>query len=615
MQSPGQEDSERRPGKRPAARGTAFYPRKRANTACQVCRARKTKCDNRKPSCSYCLSVGAACNQSPVDLSAFDPASLKILERLDDLERLMKESQNNTPAENAPSVNFQQSPPESNGDHAAAAKDSAMLANASFKGDHEVEDLSLRSILPEKLESLFQWSVFPRQPERQIFARSPLDSSSPKSSNLGALLDIKPQGINALLDNFFIHVHCKNPIFEETSTRRVVTNTLLDGIDWSPNSCLALLICALGSIATPLGPSLDTKPDSAAYMESQSYFDAAQRRIGSLLCKSDIIGAQCLFLSGVYMSCIFQPVLAWRFFSQALAACQTLPFLQRAHRAGSTTPDLASEFPTLRADETQEQAVYWSAWKSERELRQELALPDFNMPHSTSVLYPPFFPTPPQPLESMKTPDSDRQRASWLFYLAEISLRRLSSRVCNAILELHRSAASNTVFIHELTQLLPEYEAQAQQWSDSLPPELSFQTPPENDDVCVFVLRGHFLNFFETIYWPFVMAHLDGLESGNPISSQGQEIAKKGLQIHVRRVSVNEPGFLHRHHGTGGMIRGCIRSAVVLLGAGLLGCEMPQGWQEATFQVVQLLSLWEDEVPELTSNKAFLQQVLMGLEN
>jgi len=34
--------------------------------------------------------VGATCIQSPVDLSSFDPASLKILDRLDDLERLLR---------------------------------------------------------------------------------------------------------------------------------------------------------------------------------------------------------------------------------------------------------------------------------------------------------------------------------------------------------------------------------------------------------------------------------------------------------------------------------------------------------------------------------------------
>lgn len=43
--------------KRPASRGTAAYPRKRAVTACQTCRARRTKCDNLKPKCSFCLKT------------------------------------------------------------------------------------------------------------------------------------------------------------------------------------------------------------------------------------------------------------------------------------------------------------------------------------------------------------------------------------------------------------------------------------------------------------------------------------------------------------------------------------------------------------------------------
>ncbi|KAH7410520.1 hypothetical protein DE146DRAFT_645162 [Phaeosphaeria sp. MPI-PUGE-AT-0046c] len=76
--------------KRPAPRGSASYSRKRAVTACQVCCARRTKCDNLKPSCSFCLKVGAKCVQSPVDLSSYDPPSLQILQRLDDLEQLVR---------------------------------------------------------------------------------------------------------------------------------------------------------------------------------------------------------------------------------------------------------------------------------------------------------------------------------------------------------------------------------------------------------------------------------------------------------------------------------------------------------------------------------------------
>lgn len=57
--------------RRPAPRGTAAYPRKRANKACQVCRARRTKCDNKKPSCSFCEKVGAKCITTPTDLSSY----------------------------------------------------------------------------------------------------------------------------------------------------------------------------------------------------------------------------------------------------------------------------------------------------------------------------------------------------------------------------------------------------------------------------------------------------------------------------------------------------------------------------------------------------------------
>lgn len=56
--------------KRPAPRGTAAYPRKRANKACQVCRARRTKCDNKRPSCTFCEKAGTECVWAPHDLSS-----------------------------------------------------------------------------------------------------------------------------------------------------------------------------------------------------------------------------------------------------------------------------------------------------------------------------------------------------------------------------------------------------------------------------------------------------------------------------------------------------------------------------------------------------------------
>ncbi|KAF4345808.1 c6 zinc finger [Fusarium beomiforme] len=604
-------EPDRRQGKRPAPRGTAFYPRKRANTACQVCRARKTKCDNQKPSCSYCVSVGATCIQSPVDLSAFDPASLKILERLDELEKLIREPRNESQSQSQSQSHGAIDDGQTNGNgHELLPVEESPTQSLQLSPEG-TSDISLRSILPEKMESLLLWSVLSRDMSSHTTLQpdppQPSPSFSPGCTSLADIADLDTQGVKALLDNFFDHVHCKNPILEEAAARKIVLNVVIDGIDWSPGSCLTLIICALGKIATPLDASFHLRCDSTPYLEAQALFQAAQKRIGTLMARSDIIGAQCFFLSGVFLMSTFRPFEAWRYFSQALAMCQTLPFLQSAQSLSimeGSRPELG---------ETQQEAVYWSAWKSERELRGELSLPDFSMPYSSSVLYPPFFPTPPHPLESTKTIASSRQHTAWLFYLSEISLRRLSSRTCNDILELHRASTSNMDFLKQLALMIPAYETQANEWADSLPPELSIASSPIEDNVCCFVLRGHLVNFFERLYWPFVMAHLAALERGVTTPIPGRQFVDKGLEYHVLRVDINEAGFLHRHHGTWLMIRALVRSATVLLAARLLGSAMPRGWREACERIMQVLRAWEDDVPGLSNHRNFLEEVLHGL--
>ncbi|KAF5575894.1 hypothetical protein FPANT_11177 [Fusarium pseudoanthophilum] len=235
------------------------------------------------------------------------------------------------------------------------------------------------------------------------------------------------------------------------------------------------------------------------------------------------------------------------------------------------------------------------------------------MPYSSSVLYPPFFPTPPHPLESTKTTASSRQHTAWLFYLSEISLRRLSSRTCNDILELHRGSSSNLDFLKQLSLLIPAYETQANEWAESLPPELSIASAPIDDNVCCFVLRGHLVNFFERLYWPFVMAHLAALERGVTTPIPGRQFVEKGLEYHILNVEVNEAGFLHRHHGTWLMIRALVRSATVLIAARLLGSGMPAGWRDACERIMQVLRAWEDDVPGLSNHRNFLEEVLHGL--
>lgn len=644
--------------KRPSARGTTFYPRKRANTACQVCRARKTKCDNSRPSCSYCVSVGANCIQSPQDLSSFDPASLKILDRLDDLERqLDKAVQAFGGSDKAPRATPSAAALTSSTwirrdlDHTwSAATGPASMSvqepclarlDARSPNPPTVDATSssaenafrIGGVLPQRVELILEWPTWRRRGGDQIEHPPHVPRRSSMLSNRGqgsliGLFELNQGQAYRLLDNFFAHVHGKNPVLDEPTTRRLFKETLLIGIDWSPASCLTLIICALGSLATPFGSSGSTKLGTQAYADSQCFFEASQKRIGSLLTRDDLVGAQCLFLSGVYMMQVFQPTHAWRFFLQALAACQDLPSVIGARQTASVagTPQSPSATSDAGNQDSLEQALYWSAWKSERELRYELSFPDFEIQvsgNNSSTLYPPFFPTPPIPpaptvssLDGSNEPEArtNQARAAWLFYLAEISLIRLTSRICSEMLALTKLVSHDSEFLGALEDVIPEYAAQIQQWCDSLPNELSLSSSAMNDDANQYVLRGKMLNLFEIMYWPFVVASITFSETDRAkMSTTVQRLATRGLETHITQIRINESGFEHRHHGCFFMIRSCTRSALVLLAAAKAGCTMPASWDDFIHRVTRMLSFWKDEDKKLVGWKCTIEHELATL--
>ena len=175
-------------------------------------------------------------------------------------------------------------------------------------------------------------------------------------------------------------------------------------------------------------------------------------------------------------------------------------------------------------------------------------------------------------------------------------------------MSLRERYQSDAQFLDVLADMIPEYEAQAREWSNNLPSELSIQNGAENDDICESVLRCHLIDLFELIYWPFVMAALNS--SRQPMSPRVQEMALKGLDNHVQRVHANEPGFYHRHHGAWLMMRSCTRSALLLSAAAKSKVLMPNGWHQAVYMVTGMLDYWSREVSELGLWKGTLQQEL-----
>ncbi|KAL2828186.1 hypothetical protein BDW59DRAFT_159779 [Aspergillus cavernicola] len=636
--------------KRPAPRGTAFYPRQRANHACQVCRARKTKCDNRKPCCSYCLSVGAVCNKSPVDLSSFDPASLKILERLDTLEQVVRQQHLETRSTLAVPLN--QTAGTGHHSNITPQRGQSVLPSPSTR------KARFLSVLPASPELLLRLPIFrcpiplPEEPLIEGPFTRAIPATQERQGMFTGLDTTIPGGVNALLDNFFEYVHCKNPVLEEAPTRQLVLSVALEGADWSARSCLALVVCALGRLATPFWSdhvSGSAGPGSAAYTEAHALFQGAQRRMGFLMVPAreddnDLIASQCLLLSSLYMMCR----------------------MYTSYEQHDDPTQSSQSAPSAR--DSLEQAVYWSAWKSEHELRYCLRLPDFPVAGETTCLYPPLFPTPPAAVSSDSVGEQ-RQRSSWLFYLAEISLRRLMSRLYGEIATLYSSLTTHIAgtrstsekemhasFLAQLAIIVPEYEEQGRQWAARLPAGLSLEAPAQYDDVCRFVLRGHYTNYRQALYWPF-LAHCLGCYSSTPNLSQIPSIqpvppetkpsgviptaffprsspaqvaspspstqnpgsrssattylAGQCLEVHVLRVHIDKPGFRHRHHGTLLLLYECVRSAIVLLAAALTGLQMPCGWQDAVVCISDdLIAVWETEMPWLVSWRTFLVETL-----
>lgn len=229
-----------------------------------------------------------------------------------------------------------------------------------------------------------------------------------------------------------------------------------------------------------------------------------------------------------------------------------------------------------------------------------------------------FFPTPPSPSEAENSRSADtayREQVSWFFYLSEISLRRVSSRMASEILEIAKQADN---VLQSLADALPDFESELAAWVDALPPLMCLGTPPALDDVCKFVIRGHIANVHEMLYWPFLLPYLDP-SSEAWLSHANTErllsLSQSALQGHVDRIWLNKPGFKHRHHGTWPMIRSCSRSALVLTKcAAHGGIAMPTAWRETVQEVLELNRYWQSESSDAHHRLAIMEQAFYEVD-
>lgn len=438
-----------------------------------------------------------------------------------------------------------------------------------------------RSMHPQNLESLFKWGLWEGlDPPHLRPQHSPGSAASPMDSGLGSDSDA---AISAdYLQAFFKHVHVENPILDEQAVRATFRTMDLNGVGWAADSCLLLLILANGCLDTPFGDQENDRNDRSIRV-AQSLYAAAQKRFGVLVQSDYLTQAKCSFYSGVYLMSMLRPFDAWRDFLQGLATCQAF----RTMLPGTLT----------ETSNHAEESVYWSCWKSERELRIELGLPDFT---TTGLDHPRLFPSLPLGCEG------DNLRA-WYFYLAEISLWRIETTTRK---EIDQWAKSNKLAdLEALATYVNGLEEPVLSWKSSLPPAISLGEPDEySRDILRFVLQGRLTYIYEVFTWPFLFALLHGHCHG----SLADELATKGLHIHLDRLITNRPGFFYRHHGTWLMQRSSARSACLLLAAArtLSSNALPFGWAENVWATIEMLEYWRYSPGGLGEIADFMRNVM-----
>lgn len=220
--------------KRPASRIKSSYPRKRAIQACQKCRVRRTKCDNRRPTCSSCSDLGVECNYSEGDPSSFDAASLAILEKLSNIEQLLRPDENaDAPVPGAPST-LSSDIPESPVAHIKP------LRSPSLERTREAAPFHL------SIERLLAWPVFHALDpclDLRLLLNASNDSQSQAMSSVG---NFDPDWDEQLVQNFMNEVYIFNPIVEESKIQKYVRDARFSGIGNDGPACLLVSVgCSL----------------------------------------------------------------------------------------------------------------------------------------------------------------------------------------------------------------------------------------------------------------------------------------------------------------------------------------------------------------------------------
>jgi hypothetical protein len=270
--------------------------------------------------------MGIPCSYTKLDASAFDPASLKIMEQLSVIEALVRNIQIPSSLGEEPSSSSRTQLWQS-----LLALPATRGSNASDT-DCVTTSFNLEPSFKAATDKILQWPIFERLLSScqrfqiinfhgaetytyldDIFTQSkPSTSQSPgnflTNRNRGTHISSEREDIEVLVDRFFKRVNNKNPILSRRIVTQYCQSYYEDGPRFDLETCIVLLTCALGAVAMEYSPPDATSSPTAPARFSSSrledlqlgycYFAAAEKRLGPAMTEVSTQAIQCLCLAG-----------------------------------------------------------------------------------------------------------------------------------------------------------------------------------------------------------------------------------------------------------------------------------------------------------------------------
>ncbi|KAK9351528.1 hypothetical protein V1523DRAFT_457450 [Lipomyces doorenjongii] len=456
------------------------YPRRRAIIACEVCRARKSKCDGAQPKCRLCNDLNAECvyRERGLKLDARDKLILEKLEQIESiLQSSLEKEQLQTqiikqlgPQQRQLQENFQEQQTHHLSSIITDGSDHCQRFSISTLAQSSPE-LSPKSAAfgRDKLSSTHREHVFSipehhstpwfhlvRHPKiAQFLSSSPASLVSPLTLetnrpplqlNPNVLLDLSH--IQPFVTSFFKNVNPFYAIVSPFSWQSYYRIALSRGFRAGPESIIVLLVLALGEAGMEESLTL-CRPNSP--IPGLKFFASSWPLITNILISNSIIDAQALMLTSAYLFYLVRPLEAWTILS---ATCMKIRAI-----IATTPPE------TLPHDEKEQfERIFWNALVFESDLLAELDLPHSGIElHEDDIGLPSGFISTPE--NASLAPGTDDL---W-YFLAGIAIRRLLNRV-------HHMLYSKTTEmpISSYHPIVEELDFQLIQWYENLPTVLRF---------------------------------------------------------------------------------------------------------------------------------------------